>query len=152
MYPRDDGKATFRYPVDRLLPLLDMITKERMCEPDMLDTNNEACMLVIKNGSATDVTIGRATGIFSFVRDDETGQESMEWAIYNYDHKSSVFSAPGDSGSIIVDGLGRIGGLLTGGTGKTEAFDVTYATPMWWLWPRIRLHFPNAHLYPTTMV
>ncbi|GBE77290.1 hypothetical protein SCP_0101630 [Sparassis crispa] len=146
MYPRDDGKATFEYPYDRLLPLRDMITEERMREPDMLDHDNEACLFVIKNGNATDITIGRATGIFSFVRDDDTAQESMEWAIYNYDNKSDVFSAPGDSGSIIVDGLGRIGGLLTGGTGKTETSDVTYATPMWWLWPRIKQHFPNAHL------
>ncbi|KAH8108684.1 hypothetical protein DFH11DRAFT_1862160 [Phellopilus nigrolimitatus] len=151
MYPRDDGKTSFKYPGNRLLQLRDMITEERMRDPDMLDHNNEACLLVIKNGNATDVTIGRATGIFSFVRDDETGQESMEWAIYNYDNKSGVFSAPGDCGSIIVDGLGRIGGLLTGGTGKTETSDVTYATPMWWLWPRIKQHFPNAHLYPTTM-
>lgn len=128
-----------------------MISEERMRDPDVLDHNNEACLLVIKNGSATGVTIGRATGISSFVRDDETGQESMAWAIYNYDNNSCAFSAPGDSGSIIVDGLGRIGGLLTGGTGKTETSDVTYATPMWWLWPRIKQHFPNAHLYPTIM-
>jgi hypothetical protein len=161
MYPRDDGKMTykypdhgemtFKYPHDRLLPLRDMITEECMREPDMLDHDNVTCLLVIKNGNATDVTIGRATGIFSFVRDDETGQESMGWAIYNYDNKSGEFSAPGDSGSIIVDRLGRIGGLLTGGTGRTETSDVTYATPMWWLWPRIKQHFPNAHLYPTTM-
>jgi hypothetical protein len=151
MYPRDDGKTTFKYPDDRLLPLCDMITEECMREPDMLDHDNEACLLVIKNGNATGVTIGRATGIFSFVRDDDTAQESMEWAIYNYDNNSGVFSALGDSGSIVVDGLGRIGGLLTGGTGKAETSDVTYATPMWWLWPRIKQHFPNAHLYPTTM-
>jgi hypothetical protein len=53
----------------------------------------------------------------------------MEWAIYNYDNTSGVFSALGDSGSIIVDGLGRIG-LLTGGTGRTlTTSDVTYANP-----------------------
>lgn len=151
MYARDDGKPAFKYPSHGLLPLRDMITEERMREPDMLDHDNEACLLVIKNGNATDVTIGRATGIYSFVRDDDTAQESMEWAIYNYDNKSGVFSAPGDSGSIIADGLGRIGGLLTGGTGKAETSDVTYATPMWWLWPRIKHHFPNAHLYPHHM-
>ena len=64
MYPRDDGKPTFKYPDDRLLPLRDMITEERMRDPDMLDHDHEACLLVIKNGSATGVTIGRATGIF----------------------------------------------------------------------------------------
>jgi hypothetical protein len=123
-----------------------MITEERMREPDMLDHDNEACLLVIKNGNAIDVTIGRAMGFFSFVRDDDTAQESMEWAICNYDNKSGVFSALGDSESIIVDGVGRIGGLLTGSTGKTETSDVTSATPMWWLWPPIKQHFPNAHL------
>jgi hypothetical protein len=64
---------------------------------------------LLVNGNATSVTIGRATGIFSLVRDDDTAEESMEWATYNYINKSGVFSAPGDSGSIIVDGLGRIG-------------------------------------------
>ena len=123
-----------------------------MRNPDMPDHDNKACFLVIKNGNATDVTIGRATGIFSFVREyflNDTYQESTEWAIYNYDNKSGVFSAPGDSGSIVV--LGRIGGLLTGGSGKVETSDVTYATPFWWLWPRIKEHFPNANLYPVTM-
>jgi hypothetical protein len=151
MYPCVDGTRAFKYPDGRLLPLRDMITEELMREPDMLDHDKEACLLVIKNGNATDVTIGRATGMFSFVRDKDTGQESREWAIFNYGDNSGVFSDYGDSGSIIVDGLGRIGGLLTGGTGKAETLDITYATPMWWLWPRIKQHFPNAHLYPTTM-
>jgi len=117
MYPRTDGRTTFKYPSDRPLPLRDMITEELMRSPDVLDHDNEACLLVIKNGNATDVTIGRATGIFSFVREyfpNNTRQESTEWAIYNYDNTYGVFSAPGDSGPIIVDGLGSIGGLLTG--------------------------------------
>ncbi|KAH9933544.1 hypothetical protein B0H21DRAFT_825804 [Amylocystis lapponica] len=148
---RDAGPTTFKYPSDRLLPLRDMISEELMCRPDMLDHDSEPCLIVIKSGNATGVTIGRATGIFSFVRVDDTGEESKEWAIYNYDENSGVFSAPGDSGSIVVDGRGRIGGLLTGGAGKTETSDVTYVTPMFWLWPRIKEHFPNAHLNATTV-
>ncbi|KAI0801257.1 hypothetical protein C8Q74DRAFT_1214903 [Fomes fomentarius] len=142
-----------RYAYDHLLSLSGIISEEMMCKPDMLDTKDATYLHVIKNGIASGVTIGRATGMFSFVRDDVTGQVSKAWAIYNFhrDPKITGFSAPGDSGSIIVDGHGRIGGLLTGGTGKEEAIDVTYATPMWWLWPRIQEHFPNAHLYPTTM-
>ncbi|OSX68117.1 hypothetical protein POSPLADRAFT_1043258 [Postia placenta MAD-698-R-SB12] len=139
MYPRDDGKPTFKYLDDRPLQLGDIITEERMRDPDTLNHNNEACLLVIKNGSATGVIIGRATGVSLFVRDDETGQESMAWAIYNYDNNSGAFSAPGDSGSIIVDGLGRIGGLLTGGTGKTETSDVT-TPPSWRRCPPDSLH------------
>ncbi|KAF8158037.1 hypothetical protein B0H34DRAFT_749405 [Crassisporium funariophilum] len=151
MCPRDDGQPTFKYPSDRLLALHDMIPEEHMREPDTLDQDKETCLIVIKDGSATGVTIGRATGMFSFVRADLSSQGSKEWAIYNYNYKSLVFSGPGDSGSIIVDGLGRIGGLLTGSAGKKDSPDVTYATPMWWLWPRIKQRFPDADLYPTTM-
>ena len=109
-------------------------------------------MLVTKSGSATDTTIGRANGLFSITRDyfpvDQTfNQTSMEWGIINYDSKSEVFSEPGDSGSVIVDIRGRIGGMLTGGSGKTWGSDVTYATPFWWLLERICANgFPNAHL------
>ena len=71
----------------------------------------------------------------------------MEWGILNYDSKSEVFSKPGDSGSIIADIRGRIGGMLTGGSGKTESPDMTYATPFWWLLERIHANgFPNAHV------
>ena len=50
----------------------------------------------------------------------------MKWAIYNYDNKLGVFSAPGDSRSIIVDGPGRLVAFFVGGTGKMEPSDVTY--------------------------
>jgi hypothetical protein len=142
----------FEYPDDRLLELRDVIQEDQMHKPDIIDHDGEPCRFVIKNGNATGVTIGRATGIFSFVREyfnNGTHQTSMEWAILPYDYESREFSAPGDSGSIIADGRGRIGGLLTGGAGKTEDLDITYATPFFWLLPRIKDNgFPNAHLYP----
>jgi hypothetical protein len=81
-----------------------------MRDPDMWDSDHEPCLLVVKSGNATDTTIGRANGIFSIVRNYFNGvQTSMEWGIINYDRKSGVFSAPGDSGSIIADIRGRIG-------------------------------------------
>lgn len=152
MYPRDNGRPSFKYPDTHLLPLCDMISEELMRAPDMLDHDNKTCLLVLKNGNATGVTIGRATGIESFVRDDNTGEESLAWAVYNYDNKSGVFSALGDSGSMVADGLGRMVGMLNGGAGKTESSDVTYVTPMCWLWPRVKTHFPDANLYPAIIV
>ncbi|KIY47900.1 hypothetical protein FISHEDRAFT_74238 [Fistulina hepatica ATCC 64428] len=151
-----DAPMTFEYPLDRLLKLEDYIKEEEMHHPNVLDHNGEECLLVIKSGNTTDVTIGCATGVFSYVREylnDGTHQTSMEWAILPYDYKSGAFSAPGDSGSIIVDGRGRFGGLLTGGAGNTEAgeeeLDITYATPFFWLWSRIKANgFPDAHLHP----
>ncbi|KAF9018320.1 hypothetical protein BDZ89DRAFT_1044544 [Hymenopellis radicata] len=51
-------------------------------------------------------------------------------AVYNYDKESGVFSKGGDSGLVIVDGLGRIDGILTAGAGITDEMDITYATLM----------------------
>jgi len=50
----------------------------------------------------------------------------------SYNSKSGAFSENGDSGGVIVDGLGRIGGLLTGGAASvdTPSEDITYATPI----------------------
>ena len=99
--------------------------------------------------------IGRANGIFSIVRDyfDDISinQTSMEWGILNYDSKPNVFSEPGDSGSAIADIHGCIGGMFTGGSGKTKSSDIYYATPFWWLLERIRANgFPNAHFSVVT--
>ncbi len=143
------------YPAGRLLKLQDIIQEDQMRNPDMVDNNNKPCLLVIKNGSTSGVTIGRATGIFSYTRryfEDAAPQRSKEWAILPYDKHTHTFSEAGDSGSIVVDGHGRIGGLLTGGCGMPiggVTTDVTYVTPFFWLWPRIKSNgFPEADLNP----
>ena len=139
MYPHPDTRKIFRYPLDRLLKL-----------QGVLKGDGERCFLVLRNGAATDLTIGHATGIFSYVREyfsDGANQTSMEWAILPHDQKSGVFSAAGNSGSIIADTRGSIGGLLTGGSGAAESIDITYATPFFWPLERIKANgFPNAHL------
>ncbi|KAG8698584.1 hypothetical protein FRC11_014323, partial [Ceratobasidium sp. 423] len=141
-FPHGDADRQFEYPEDRLLPLQGTLTDELMRHPDMWDSAGEPCLLVVKSGNATGTTIGHANGVFSIVRDYFAGdmavhQTSMEWGIINYD-KKSVFSEPGDSGSIIADIRGRIGGMLTGGAGTTKSSDMTYATPFWWLLKRIQ--------------
>ncbi|KAF9229800.1 hypothetical protein BS17DRAFT_799244 [Gyrodon lividus] len=136
-FPRDDAGWKFRFPDDRLLPLMGIISDDWMRHPDMWDLDGELCLLVFKNDNATGTTIGHANGVFSIVRDyfnDVTvNQTSMEWGIMNYD--------------VIADIHGRIGGMLTGGSGRTESSDMTHATPFWWLLERIQANgFPNAHL------
>jgi hypothetical protein len=152
-FPRDDANWSFKYPNNRLLPLMGIITDQQMRHPDMFDVNHEPCLLVVKSGNTTGTTIGRANGVFSIVReyyshDMNICQTSMEWGIFGYDNQSGAFSKPGDSGSIIADIKGRIGGMLTGGSGKMETLDMTYATPFWWLLKRIQAanNFPNAHV------
>ena len=142
----------FKYFKDRLLRINGILSKELLLRPDMVDSDDEPCLIVVKNGNTTGVTIGRATGMRSFVRDEMTGEESTELAIYGYNKKAGVFSAKGDSGALVVDGLGRMAGLLSGGTSKplTETLDVSYVTPMWWLLPRIKAKYPHADLFRET--
>ena len=73
--------------------------------------------MVIKRGNTTGLTVGRANGLRSFTRHDGSNEKvSREWAVLPFDSKSDPFSAESDSGSVIVDGIGHVGGLLTGGT------------------------------------
>ncbi|KAJ7917485.1 hypothetical protein B0H13DRAFT_2441821 [Mycena leptocephala] len=84
MHPNIHDPPSFIYPADRLLEVTGTIPDEEMLRP----AANEACIMVIKI--------------------------SREWAILPFDTKSGPFSDVGDSGSVVVDGQGRIGGLLTG--------------------------------------
>ncbi|KAH8989861.1 hypothetical protein EDB86DRAFT_3104234 [Lactarius hatsudake] len=153
MYPNAMARTSFQYPYDHLLQLQGVVEEDELRHPTMLNTNGEACIIVVKSGNSTGVTISRATGIMSFVCEnfkDGTHKTSMELPIYPYSQKDGAFSTPGDSGSIIADGKGRIVGLLTGGAGKTDSTksDVTYASPFFWVFDeRIKASFSDANLY-----
>jgi len=68
MNPNPQNTFRFKCPKDRLLQLRGTIPDEEMSHPRMLDQNGDPCIMVIKNGSATGVTIGRANGIKSCKR------------------------------------------------------------------------------------
>jgi len=155
MYPHPKATTSFKYPEDGLLQLRGVVQEGELRHPHtMLDADGEECLLVIKNGNATGLTIGRLTGIESFTREIDAydiRSTSMEVAIHPYSRKvGGAFSAPGDSGSVVVDGKGRIVGIITAGCGPTDSTDVTYVTPFYWVLERIKAVFPNAHLYPIT--
>ena len=151
--PRGDDDWSYDLPKDALLPLRGILSTELMHAPDMRDKFDQRCLLVVKNGNASGPTVGRATGAHSIVREYTASGEhhtSMEWAILSLDSTADIFSKPGDSGAIIADIRGRIGGLLTGGAGagnyKDPEPDVTYATPFWWLLGRMQANgFPNVN-------
>ena len=131
-----------------------------MRAPDLKDRDGNSCLLVYKNGSVTGLTLGHANGFFAINRmykDDSTVAEgtSREWVILNYGEDegpcsrpcaatSGPFSRPGDSGSLVVDVRGRIGGVMHASGGKHETPDITYATPWWWLLERVKKNgFPD---------
>lgn len=136
MHPHSESRSSFKYPRGGLLKLQGVILREELRQPKMLDENGEECLIVLKNGNTTGETIGRATGIYSFVRyykDYQIKTTSMKVAVYGYSHGSGAFSAPGDSGSVVADANNRIVGIITGGTGLTDSTDVTYVIPYYWL-------------------
>ncbi|KAJ3006057.1 hypothetical protein HKX48_000328 [Thoreauomyces humboldtii] len=148
MYP--NATSPFAFPTDRLLPIRGTIPIQELRNPLSRDRNDDPCLPVIKNGHKTGVTIGLANNICSYSRGYyhhvtkkplcET-QTSKEWAILPWDHHSGAFSASGDSGSTVVDGRGRVGGVLTGGAGLTDSLDITYVTPF-------EVVMEKIHAYP----
>ena len=151
MYPNLENAHAFEYPGDRLLRLKGTIPDEDIRHPPALDSNGEPCLMVVKHGNTTGLTVGRANDIRSCVRnyyEDGTTNFSMEWATLPFDHKSGAFSAPGDSGAVVADGGGRIGGIITGGAGWTSAKDITYVTSINSIMEGIKVKFPEAHLNP----
>ncbi|KAJ6580227.1 hypothetical protein B0H10DRAFT_2235420 [Mycena sp. CBHHK59/15] len=155
MYPNPRNVHSFTYPGDRLLMLKGTIPDEEMCHPTAFDQNNDPCLMVIKRGNTTGLTVGRANDICSYARnyyDDDKAKTSKEWAILPFNSKSGPFSDTGDSGSVIVDGLRCIGGLLTGGAGATPSSDITYATPISFLIMRMRANGIRPNLNPILTV
>ncbi|KAH7912956.1 hypothetical protein BJ138DRAFT_1124793 [Hygrophoropsis aurantiaca] len=116
------SRTSFKYPRGGLLQLRDVLKEDELRHPIMLDANGEECLIVVKNGNTTGITIGRTTGIESFVR------EYDDYAIRST----------------------RIVGILTSGTGQTDSTDVTYASPYYWLEERIKTAFSDSYLYPIT--
>jgi hypothetical protein len=150
---RNTRHESFRYPTGRLLKLRGTIPDTEMRRPTARDQNGDPYLVVMKRGNSTGLTVGRANEIFSYVRnyyndDLDTPETSKEWGILQFDSKSGAFLAEGDSGSVIVDGLGRIGGLLTSGAGATPVLDISYATAISFLLNRMKdngLHEPNIN-------
>ena len=83
------------------------MTRELLANPDCFDSNNEPCLVVMKDGNTTDLTVGRYYSGTEAYLCDELGVESIELAIYSYDKESGPFTAKGESGSLIFDSLGK---------------------------------------------
>ncbi|KAH9948859.1 hypothetical protein B0H21DRAFT_882225 [Amylocystis lapponica] len=152
MYPDAETRANFRYPPGGLMPLRAIVTYDELRHPTMLDANGETCLIVVKNGATTGLTLGRATGIESFVREYKGAaihSTSREIAVYPYSNKDGAFSAPGDSGSVVADANHGIVGMLIGGAGgQTGSTDVTYVSAYASLNERIKQAFPHSCLFP----
>jgi hypothetical protein len=154
MHPRPANPHSFTYPGDRLHRFHGTIPDEEMWKPDpkTRDHENDPVIMVIKRGQASGLTVGRLNTIRSLTRyyfKGEPGEVSKEVTVLPRDSKSGAFSIPGDSGSAVVDGKGRLAGLLTGGAGATPVSDCTYVTSINFLLKRMALYGLKANLSPS---
>jgi hypothetical protein len=149
MWPNNSDKGTHRTYPDCLLPINGVVPEEDIRNPPHLDRHGNPCLFVVKDGAATHTTVGCTNGLLSLTR-HYTQYGISEWstevAVLACNNQEQPFSAPGDSGSIVLDRDGRILGLLTAGPDKSLLTDVSYVTPWFWLKERIEARFPGFEL------
>ena len=143
-YPRNNSRTVFKYPTQRKLRINGCVTREVLDNPDCFDSDNKPCLVVMKDGNTTDLTVGRYSGTEAYVC-DELGIESIELAIYNYEKESGDFAAKGDSGSLVFDGLGRMVGIIHSGIVRDSTL-VAFATPAWFVVQKLKTKYPHADL------
>jgi hypothetical protein len=141
-HPQSGGRTTFKWPTNRQLRINGCVTRELLAVPDCFDSSGEPCLLVMKDGNTTNLTVRRYSGLEAYLCDD-LGVESIELAIYNYDKQSGPLSAK-DSGSLVFNDQGHMVGILHSGMPKGGSNHVTYATPSWWAIEQLVVKYPHA--------
>lgn len=143
-----EAQHDFKYPEEGLFKLEGILSDEELRMPNNKTSEVDPTRRVIKHGFKTLTTVGGLSGYLSHVRRYFVtgGIDSAEVAVLPHNNDSGPFSSRGDSGSVIVDARGRFVALLTGGTGNTDSLDITFGTPMFWLWDLIAAKYPGAIL------
>ena len=156
MYPHISNPHSFDYPEDRLLKITGTISDKEMGKPSSrtIDQQGDPCIMVIQRGYASGLTVGRLNNIRSFRRtyfEGIPGQMSKEVAVFPRDSKAGPFSKCGDSGAAVVDGRGRLAGILMGGTGggTISISDCTYVTSINFILDRLSHYGLKANLFPS---
>ncbi|QRV78552.1 hypothetical protein RhiJN_06567 [Ceratobasidium sp. AG-Ba] len=157
MYPSSTNPPSFKHPGNRFLKISGLIPDEQMAKPDnkTLDHDEDSGIMVIKRGSTSGLTVGCLNALRSVVGhyfEDKPSQSSREVAVYLCDSESGAFSKPGDLGASIIDGKGRVAGILTGGAGTTKPSDCTYVTSVNFITKRLREHGYEPDIFPPATV
>ena len=155
MYPHPANPSSFKYPANRLLRFLGVVSDEEMFKPNprTQDHDHDPVIMVMKNGNTSNVTVGRLNSIRAFVRvyiKGQLGKMSKEVCILPRNSKSGRFSECGDSGSVVIDGIGRVCGILTGGDGATDISDCTFVSSINFLLKRLKSFGIEANIFPLT--
>ncbi|EKM48129.1 uncharacterized protein PHACADRAFT_189249 [Phanerochaete carnosa HHB-10118-sp] len=79
-YPQSGGRTVFKFPANRQLRINGCVTLELLAVPDCFDSNGKPCLIVMKDGNTTDLTVGRYAGLEAYLC-NSIGVESIELAI-----------------------------------------------------------------------
>ncbi|KAF8885889.1 hypothetical protein CPB84DRAFT_1850262 [Gymnopilus junonius] len=120
----------FAYPGNRLFGLTGTIPKEEIREPQMLDASGDPCLMVLKRGKSTDVTVGKANTYASYTRKYPSVSErdnvvSKQWLVIPLEEDSALFALKA----------------------ATNICDVAYVTPIDFIMDVIRRFKPLANAY-----
>jgi len=148
-YSNYNSKTVFKFPSGGWLRLRGYVPASLLAAPECYDSNGEPCLIVMKDGNTTDLTVGRYVGLEAYTC-DEFDNETTELAIYNYNKQSGPFSAKGDSGSAVFTGDGRLVGILHSGMSKGISTHVTFAMPAWRVLEHIKVRYPHADFWRET--
>ncbi|PIL26649.1 hypothetical protein GSI_11274 [Ganoderma sinense ZZ0214-1] len=144
-YPDREGYTTaFEFPPFGQLRISGCLTREDLAAPDTCDSAGAPCIVVMKDGNASDLTVGRCAGLEAYTCDASGTVEAVEIAVFNYAPLSGSFSERGDSGALVFDGRGRMVGIVHSGLASGGNNHVTYATPAWWVIEQLKREYPHA--------
>ena len=106
-WPNVTNRRGFKFPDDRLLKMKigKPLSRRLLAQPDCLDENGEPLYVVGKYGSKTGLALGRYSGLEGYIC-PQSGLESKEVVVYNFNITSGNFSNHGDSGALIFNGEG----------------------------------------------
>ncbi|KAF9071742.1 hypothetical protein BDP27DRAFT_1382371 [Rhodocollybia butyracea] len=145
------GPDSFKVTQDGKLRIEGWSTLDQLAVPEDIDNTNQRCVMVAKDGNATDLTIGRYAGLVSFTEND-FGVTSIEIGIYNSGPKTAEpFSEKSALVWHVIKGKAFIVGQLHSGQNKggSTTQHVTYCTPGEKLLENIRAKFPHPDFFRT---
>lgn len=142
-YPQSGGRMTFKWPPGGQLRIKGWVMCELLANPDCYDSNGEQCLIIMKEGNTTDLTVGRYASLESYLC-SKLSIKSIKLTIYNYNELSSLFSTKGNSGSLVFNGQGQMVSILHSGMLLGRTSHITYTFPAWWAIKVLKERYPYA--------
>ena len=107
----DPGQSSFNYPGSRLLPFCGLVSDEMFKPANLEYYGHEERKRVQPDHRLPQ---HHPSFVRTYSTNGHPGKMSKEWCVLPRNSKSGSFSARGDSGFAVIDGIGRVSGIITG--------------------------------------